>query len=150
MVLHIFNAWTFENSTRISYVDVADPPVYWYKSGVSVLKTIRNMCFLVLLGDPRMKGSIDPQEVMTHKLRTTVLDNVKAESSRIGHGRTSLMAATYKRLYIDIKWIVSRYTLGNLSLCQICQNLIIIGNIFLKMHMSVSWNCFRQFSGPNQ
>lgn len=33
------------------------------------------------------------------------------------------------------------------SLCQICQNPITIENIFLNMHMSVSWYCFRKFSG---
>jgi hypothetical protein len=49
-----------------------------------------------------VKRSIDPQGVMSHRLRTTVPANVKAESSRSWLGRNSLRAATHKRICIKI------------------------------------------------
>lgn len=59
------------------------------------------MCCIVVLGVTSVKGSIDPQGVMSHRLRTTVPANVKAESSRSWHGRNTLMVAKYERMCRD-------------------------------------------------
>lgn len=57
---------------------------------------------MVLLGDSSKRVNF-PLEVITHRLKITVLGNVKPKSSRNRHSRNSVMDAMYKKMSIEIK-----------------------------------------------
>lgn len=96
-----FSTFLIQNQELLNYLHVGVPLVDWYGSGISVSKTISNICSIEVLGVTSVKGSIDLQGVMSHRLETTVPTNVKAESSRSWHGRNSLMVAKYERMCRD-------------------------------------------------